>query len=91
MVPALPIWSKSSPTSISSGSRTGQEAPPRTTALKLLAVLDAARDIVDRLLEVVAPWEARTRLGRSDVTRDAEEAGSAVALRAELGIGFAAH
>ena len=89
-MPALPIWSKSRPTSISSAVRTGQEEPPGTTALSCFAALDAAGDVVDGLAEGVAHGEL-VDAGAFDVAGDAEEAGAAVALGAELGVGLAAH
>ena len=89
-MPALAIWSKSRPTSISSAVRTGQEEPPGTTALSCFAALDAAGDLVDCLPEGVAHGEL-VDAGAFDVAGDAEEAGAAVALGAELGVGLAAH
>ena len=90
-MPALPIWSKSRPTSISSAREDRAGCAAGDDGLELLAVLDAAGDLVDRLaLEVVAHGQL-VDAGALDVAADAEEARAAVALGAELGVGLAAH
>src|SRR5262249_36954838 len=58
--------------------------------LEFLAVLNAARDVVDGLLEVVAHGQL-VDAGALDVTGDSEEAWAGVALAADLGVLIAAH
>ncbi len=90
MVPALPIWSKSRPTSISSARQDRAGCAAGDDSLERLAVLDATGYLVDRLLQVVAHRQL-VDAGALDVAADAEETRAAVALRADLRVGLATH
>ena len=90
MLPALPIWSKSRPTLISSGRRTGQDDPPGTTAFSFLAALDAAGYLIDGVVKRVAHGEF-VDAGALDMAGDAEKARASVAFGAELCVGLTAH
>ena len=72
------------------GQEDGAGAAARDNSLQLLAVEDAAGDLVDGPLHV-EPHRELVDAGALDMAGDAEEPRSAVPFRAELGVGLAAH
>src|ERR1017187_6013466 len=79
--PALPTWSKSMPMSISSGSKTGVDEPPGTTAFNPPPAINPPRHFVDHLFEVVAHRQF-VDAGALDVAADPKQSSPAVAHRA---------
>ena len=71
--------------SISSGGKSGRRGSAGNDGLQLLAVGNAAADLVDHLLEVVAHGQF-VDAGAFDVAAEAEEARAAVAFGAEFGV-----